>query len=190
MDCAVTTFAYKPTITGTTVILRPFTAADADHMWTDLQDAEARRFTGTHAIFERDQITEHCANRNDQDNRLDLVVEDARTGGWLGEVAINDWDPGNRSCGFRIALSAGARDRGFGTEATKLLVDYVFDEIDEPDPINRLVLEVFDFNARAIAVYENVGFVREGVQREALFWDGVFHDAITMSIVRRDRAAT
>jgi RimJ/RimL family protein N-acetyltransferase len=70
-----------------------------------------------------------------------------------------------------------------------LIVDYVFDEIDEPAPINRIFLEVFDFNERAAAVYEKVGFVREGVQREALLWAGEFHDAITMSILRRDRVS-
>jgi len=102
---------------------------------------------------------------------------------------INEWDFDNHSCSFRIALSAGARNRGLGTEATRLIVGYVFDEIDDPAQVNRLSLEVFDFNERAAAVYEKVGFVREGVQREALFWDGMFHDAITMSILRRDRAS-
>jgi RimJ/RimL family protein N-acetyltransferase len=108
----VTTFADKPTIAGTNVMLRPVAATDAENIWTDLHDADAIRFTGTHATLVRDQIAAHCANRGDQVDRLDLVAEDARTGDWLGEVVINEWDPDNRSCGFRIALSAGARDRG------------------------------------------------------------------------------
>ena len=114
---------------------------------------------------------------------------EAQTGNWLGEVVINEWDSDNRTCSFRIALSAGARDRGFGTEATTLIVNYVFEEIDTPVPVNRMSLEVFDFNQRAAAVYEKVGFVREGLQRDALFWDGVFHDTITMAILRRDRSS-
>jgi len=102
---------------------------------------------------------------------------------------INEWDPDTRSCSYRIAVSAHARDRGIGTAATRLLIDYVFDEIDEPAPVNRIGLEVFAFNPRAIHVYERLGFVREGVLRDALYWDGAFHDAIVMSVLRRDRAA-
>ena len=79
-------------------------------------------------------------------------------------------------------------NRGIGTEATRLVVDHVFGAIDDP-PVNRLELEVYAFNPRAITVYERIGFVREGVRRAALRWDGEFVDAITMSILRSEWAA-
>ena len=41
-------------------------------------------------------------------------------------------------------------------------------------------------NPRAQAVYERVGFQREGVLRDSLWWDGSFHDTIVMSILRTD----
>lgn len=176
------TFADKPTLTGDRIILRPMVAADADDMWRDIQDEEGMRLTGTHGHFEREQVDAWCASRGEQTDRLDLAVVDKETGRWAGEVVINNWDPDNLSCAFRIALAAHARDKGLGTEATRLIVDYVFDQL----PINRLELEVYAFNPRAIAVYERIGFVREGVAREALLWDGDFVDAIKMSIIRSD----
>jgi RimJ/RimL family protein N-acetyltransferase len=178
----VTTFADKPTIDGERVTLRPLVAADADDLWRDFHDAEANRLTGTHASFTRDQIDRWCASRADQDDRLDLAVIDRSTGDWAGEVVINEWDPDNRSCSFRIALGPNARNRGLGTEATRLIAEYVFDEL----PVNRLELEVHVFNHRALAVYERAGFVREGVKREALRWDGEYVDTVVMSILRRD----
>lgn len=181
------TFADKPTIVGERVVLRPIVAGDAEHMWADLHDEEAMRLTGTHDRFTREQIERWCATRADQEDRLDLAVELGETGEWCGEVVINEWDPDNRSCSFRIALSAHARNRGIGTEATRLICDHVFDEITDP-PVNRLSLAVFDVNPRAIAVYERVGFRREGVEREALRWDGEYHDSILMAMLRRDRA--
>lgn len=155
---------------------------DADAMWADMHDADGNRFTGTHDTFTFDQIRAWTASRAEQDDRLDLAVVDPETDEWLGEVVILDWDEPNRSCGFRIALSPSARDRGIGTEATRLIVDYVFEHL----PINRISLEVYDFNARGIAVYEKVGFMPEGRLREALLWDGEFHDAIGMSMLRSD----
>ena len=183
----VTSFADKPTIRGERVVLRPMSAADADDMWRDTHDDAANRLTGTHDHFTFEQIERWVSSRGDTDDRIDLAVTDATTGEWLGEVVVNEWDPDNRSCSFRIALGEHARDRGAGSEATRLIVDHVFEAIDDP-PVNRLELEVYAFNPRAIAVYEKLGFRREGVRREALRWDGEFVDAIVMSIVRSDLA--
>ena len=180
------TFADKPTIRGDRIVLRPLAASDATSMWADVHDEEITHFTGTRAEFTRRQIEAWCATRHDQADRIDLAVADADTGSWLGEVVVNDWDPDNRSCNFRIALSGNGRDRGIGTEATRLVVEHVFDTIDDP-PVHRLSLEVFDFNPRGLAVYEKCGFVREGVLRDAILWRGEFHDAIVMSILRTDR---
>lgn len=180
----MTSFAEKPTIHGDKVVLRPMVASDADHMWRDVHDEEANRLTGTHGAISRDKIDAWCASRSDQDDRLDLAVADAATGEWLGEVVINEWDADNKSCNFRIALSESARGRGVGTEATTLIVDYVFDVLG----VNRVELEVYAFNPRAMRVYERVGFQPEGRRRQALQWDGEFVDAIIMSIVRSDRS--
>jgi RimJ/RimL family protein N-acetyltransferase len=53
----------------------------------------------------------------------------------------------------------------------------------------RVELDVHADNARAIALYEKVGFVREGVARDAVFADGEYRDAINMAIVDRANAA-
>ncbi len=173
------TFAVKPTIMGERVVLRPMTVDDAEPFLASMDD-EGTRLAGTHRTFTLDDVRAWAGSRAYQDDRLDLTIVDRATGDWAGELAVNDWDAPNQTCGFRIALAPGFRDRGFGSEATRLIVDYVFESL----PIHRLSLEVFSFNPRAIRVYERVGFEREGVQRDALFWDGEFHDAITMSGLR------
>ena len=178
-------FRHKPTIVGEHVVLRPMVGDDAAAMFADFDDEEAMRLTGTHTVLTLEQIERWCATRAETDDRLDLAVTARMTGEWLGEAVINDWDADNRSCGFRIALSASARNRGIGTEATRLVVDYVFDQISSP-PVNRIELEVFAFNPRAIAAYERAGFQRDGVRRDALRWDEEYIDALVMSIIRSD----
>ena len=174
------TFADKPTITGDRVILRPVTADDAEAFFNSLDDEETIRFTGTHASFTFEKIEAWTASRMDAPDRLDLSIIDRASDEWVGELAIQAWDPHNHSCGFRIAIGPAGRNRGLGSEATRLIVDYVFENL----PINRIALEVFAFNPRAIHVYERAGFTREGVARSALHWDGEYHDAILMSILR------
>ncbi|MEZ4520686.1 MAG: GNAT family protein [Thermomicrobiales bacterium] len=156
------------------------TVKDAEPFFASLGDEESTRLTGTHQTFTFEQIKNWTASRNDADDRLDLSIIDRKTGDWVGELAITDWDEDNHSCGFRIAIGPNGRNRGLGSEATRMIVDYVFKHL----PINRIGLEAYAFNPRAIHVYERCGFTREGVARSALYWDGDYHDAILMSILR------
>ncbi|HRE47045.1 MAG TPA: GNAT family protein [Aggregatilineales bacterium] len=74
------------------------------------------------------------------------------------------------------------RGRGYGTEATDLVLGYGFREMN----LHRIGLVVFAFNAPAIRSYEKLGFVREGAQREAVYRDGAYHDLIQMAILRSE----
>jgi RimJ/RimL family protein N-acetyltransferase len=74
------------------------------------------------------------------------------------------------------------RGRGYGTDAIHLLLGYAFRELD----LHRVSLNVFSNNTRAIHVYEKLGFVHEGAQREALYRDDARHDMVYMGILRRD----
>jgi RimJ/RimL family protein N-acetyltransferase len=51
--------------------------------------------------------------------------------------------------------------------------------------LTRIKLGVFSDNARAIALYEKTGFVREGVLRDHVLIDGRYQDLIMMAMIRR-----
>ncbi len=170
----------KPTLSGTRITLRPITVADATPMFTSLSDKESMRLTGTQASFTFEQVEKYCQRIVTADNRIDLVITLKDDPAYLGEVVLNDIDWQNRSASFRIALAHEKLfGQGYGTEATRLIIDYGFKVLN----LHRIELEVYDFNPRAQHVYEKVGFVKEGVRRDVLLWDGVYQSAITMSIL-------
>ena len=70
-------------------------------------------------------------------------------------------------------------DRGYGTEALMLLMDYGFKAIN----LHSIFLRVYSFNKRAIKAYEKIGFKRIGVQREAIYRNMKRHDLIYMDIL-------
>jgi len=49
--------------------------------------------------------------------------------------------------------------------------------------IERVELEVFASNERAIALYRTLGFVTEGIKRRARKLDGVYDDNVFMALV-------
>jgi RimJ/RimL family protein N-acetyltransferase len=61
-----------------------------------------------------------------------------------------------------------------------LVIHYAFDELN----LHRLQLSVIAYNARAIAMYEKLGFVREGNYREFVERDGARHDLLLYGLLR------
>ncbi len=182
-------FAAKPTLVGTSVTLRPFTETDLPGIAVMLADPEALRLTGSEHGDEPldggrssvlDQRTrDWYGSRNAQTDRLDLAVVDRSTDRFVGEVVLNEWDEGNRSCGFRVIIGPAGRDRGLGTDAVRLIVGYGFEQLG----LHRISLEVFATNPRARRVYEKVGFVAEGVLRESLRYGDEWIDTTVMAIL-------
>ena len=182
-------FAIKPTLIGDKVILRPFSEDDLPAMSEALLDPEARILTGSvhdeaqarepRSPEEDKLLLDWYGTRNDQPDRLDLAVVDANAAACVGEAVLNQWDPGNESCNFRIFIGPMGRDRGLGTEATRLIVGYGFEHLG----LHRISLEVYAFNPRARRAYEKAGFRAEGVLRESLRYNGEWIDATVMSIL-------
>ena len=98
----------------------------------------------------------------------------------VGEAVLNDWDPANKCCNFRILIGPAGQGRGLGTEATRLIVGY---GIAGQIGLHRISLGVYAFNPRAQRAYEKAGFKVEGLLREALLWEGEWIDEIVMSIL-------
>jgi RimJ/RimL family protein N-acetyltransferase len=179
-------FTRKATIAGDLVTLRPAVRSDAAVLAGLLSDREVLRLTGTsHSSSERtapawtvQQLEEIYDRWSTADDRIVWVIIDNSTGSIVGESVLNDLNPGNLCCSFRIWIS-GARDRGLGTEAARLTVRHAF----EDHELNRVELQVYDFNPRARHVYQKIGFVLEGTRRQALLFDGTWVDAHDMAIL-------
>jgi RimJ/RimL family protein N-acetyltransferase len=182
-------FTRKATLTGNLVTLRPARRSDAAVLHGYLDDLEVARLTGTsHARDEHgppawtvEQLEEIYDRWSTADDRIVWVIIDNSTGNVVGESVLNDLDAHSRWCNFRIWIS-GARSRGLGTEATRLTLTHAFEE----QALNRVELQVYDFNPRARHVYEKVGFVLEGTKRQALLLDGAWADAHDMAILAEE----
>ena len=180
---------HTPTLTGDLVELRPVTAEDVVRLHALMRDPEVGRLTGSvHDDTEAEvdpwtvaQLQEVYARWADDTDRLVWAVVDRGTGQVVGEAVLLDHDPGNASIGFRVWLS-GARDRGLGTEVTRLAVGHAFEGLG----LHRVELEVYAFNPRARRVYEKVGFVLEGTKREALRYADAWVDCHVMGMLAQE----
>jgi RimJ/RimL family protein N-acetyltransferase len=175
----VTDFAFKPTLTGELVELRPVTEDDYPALQVAMDDPEVTRFTASRGEIGEEAARKWYRTRGEQTDRLDLAIVDRASGEVVGEAVLNDWSPEDESCNFRILIGPAGQGRGLGTEATRLIVGYGIEELG----LHRIDLGVYAFNPRAQRAYEKAGFVTEGVKRDALRWDGEWIDEIMMSVL-------
>ncbi|MFX1572267.1 MAG: GNAT family N-acetyltransferase [Promethearchaeota archaeon] len=100
----------------------------------------------------------------------------------LGNCSIGvDWKNRVGTCGIVIGEKI-YQGKGYGTEAMELLVNYGFITLN----LNRIQLETFSFNKRALKSYQKVGFKEEGIRQQAIYVNGKYHDAIMMGILKNE----
>jgi RimJ/RimL family protein N-acetyltransferase len=116
------------------------------------------------------------------DRFLQLVIE--TDGTLIGAMVLrNQENLPSRSATFGILIGDPAYlDRGYGTEASTLLLDYAFAVLG----YHKINLDVFEYNARAQAMYEKLGFVLEGRRRENHWSRGRFWDEILMGVTAEE----
>ncbi|WP_416064068.1 N-acetyltransferase family protein [Rhizobium sp. ZK1] len=89
--------------------------------------------------------------------------------------------PSHAHCGsLGMGLLPNYRGRGLG----RRLIETAIEAAREGGMI-RIEFGVHADNARAIRLYERVGFVREGVSRDAFCVDGEYTDVINMALIFR-----
>jgi len=175
----------RPMIRGERVWLRPIEPADIVADSAMAGDSEVGHFMGAKTPMSRAAAERFSTEILSQIGEtgypyaICLLGEEQS----IGTVFLRDVDKVNGSGVVGIFL--GDRrylGQGYGTDALNALVDFGFGEL----RLERIELEVFDFNARAIRSYVKAGFQTDAVLRHSRFHRGSYHDVHIMSILRDD----
>ncbi|BDH56724.1 spermidine N1-acetyltransferase [Tsukamurella sp. PLM1] len=129
------------------------------------------------ALAELEDIYER--HIHDERERRFIIENDGIPVGLVELVEINFI---HRNCEFQIIVAPAAQGRGYAGTATRKALDYAFRILN----LHKVYLFVDVANEKAAHVYEKLGFVREGVQREQYFSNGAYRDAHAMGLLQRD----
>jgi RimJ/RimL family protein N-acetyltransferase len=154
----------------------------AFHRWyADPEIARLARYQ--EAPMRADEIERFFAARVVGTGALAMAIHEAATDRLIGTCAFSQLDADNGSALYHITIGEqDAWGRGFGTEATQLMLDHAFGTLG----LHRIALYVFEFNERAIRAYRRCGFVIEGRSRESIWRDGRWWDELAMSVLEAD----
>ena len=169
---------------GRRLCLRPLARAEAAVFVPWVNDPEVTRTLaiGVRAMDVRaEEVFIEKTNASAHDVLFGIVVQE--TDQLIGSTGLHQIDFRNQRAGFGIMIGEkNAWGKGYGTEATALVVHYAFRKLH----LNRVQLQVYEHNLRGMRVYEKVGFRREGVLRQEHVYDGRFWDTVVMALLREE----
>ncbi|MBN1776800.1 MAG: GNAT family N-acetyltransferase [Clostridiales bacterium] len=175
-----------PHMIGKHVMLREYRQEDFEHIRKWVNDRKTTEYLS--AIFwfpQTEADTTDFLNRamRAAPNASYFVIADVKDQSYIGQMDIFEinWKIRKGIVGTVIG-SDGARGKGYGTEALKLLEDYAFGVLG----LERLELDVYASNARAIRCYEKAGFRHEGTRRHAAMVNGKYTDVRMMAVIKED----
>ncbi len=118
--------------------------------------------------------------RHAQNNGFQCCIRyDGKIAGVIGFHRI-DW--ANRSTEIGYWLGQQYQGRGIMTNCCRVLIDYAFTEFE----INRVEIRVAVGNAKSKAIPQRLGFVQEGILRDAEWLYNHFVDSAVYSVLQRE----
>jgi RimJ/RimL family protein N-acetyltransferase len=166
---------------GSLVVLRHHRMDDLPHVRRWYRDLDLARLTRySLQPMTDEEVDRFFHGRLMSPESVAYAIEIRETGRLIGLTTFSNLDPDNGSVLFHISLGEpDARGQGYGTEATRLMLQLAFERIG----LYRVSLSVFGFNERAIRSYQKAGFRLEGRAREAIVRDGERFDELSMGIL-------
>jgi len=161
--------------------IRPATDADAPAM-NALVTAVCREraYLGSPDGFTLEQTQDYLAHLRQSNGLALVVIVDERLVGWI-DITRGPFE-GLRHYGrLGMGLAPESRGRGLGRRLLERALDDGF-----AMGLERIELEVFASNLRAVALYRRTGFVEEGCRRCARKLDGVCDDILMFAILRHE----
>jgi RimJ/RimL family protein N-acetyltransferase len=173
------------TLVGDLVALGPVHKGILPLLWKWENDLELSVLTGdpvspmspegVDRLYER-----HCKS---DPGHASFVIYERATMRPIGTVGLPGINYAHRTA--ELGIGIGEHDcwgKGYGTEATRLILDYAFNVLG----LHNVMLRVFGYNERAIRSYQKVGFKEMGRRRQAQRIGGQAYDVVYMDCLASD----
>ena len=170
------------------IAIRPVAASDAGGLFelVDANRAYLARWLpwvdSIRTLEDERRWVERMADPDEHDREQPYAI--VYKGAVVGGIGITV-EPMNRSGEIGYWLAEDMQGQGIVTRACRALVDHAF----QSRELHRLVIRTDPENGRSRAIPERLGFVAEGTQRESLYTNGEYRDAVVYSMLASEWTA-
>ena len=98
------------------------------------------------------------------------------------DMGFHNLESNNKSAHIGYWLAREAEGKGLMTRCCRVLIDYLFDELN----LNRIQINCNVENTKSRAIPERLGFKLEGIHRQVEFFDNRFGDWAIYAMLKED----
>ena len=177
-------------LTGTLIKLRIHRASDADSIYKNIRDKEIRKYTlnipfpytKAHAV---DFIKQATTNRKLK-SAYEFAITSTNDNEVIGGISLMNLDWKNKNAELGYWLGKKYRNKGYISEAIKLILGFAFNEL----KLNRISARLWEKNLASIKVLKKNKFKKEGLLREMVFKAGKWQNDLVYAVIRKDWVAS
>jgi diamine N-acetyltransferase len=146
-----------------------------------INDLVAARGLGVFLPITVEKESEWFESQAKSESDITFTIYELSTLRPVGTASLMNVDHRNRRAEFGIVIGEPEyRNRGYGTETARLVLDYAFTVVG----LHNVMLRAFEFNRGAVRAYEKAGFKEIGRRRQSYFaggrvWDEIWMDCLS-----------
>jgi ribosomal-protein-alanine N-acetyltransferase len=169
---------------GVSIVLRILTETDVQGNYSKwLNDPEITEFN-SHGRFPMtiDKLKQYVRNSNESGTALVLAVVNKNTHEHIGNISLQaiNWIDKNAEISFLLGEKK-YWGKGIMYEAGSMLIKHGFDILN----LHRIYCGTSFDNKGMQKLAEKLGFIKEGVRKEAMFKKGKYLDVVDFGLVRK-----
>ena len=166
------------TLKGEHIYLRALEPSDLDFLYKLENDETTWEVSNTFAPYSKYVLKQYLDNAHldiFEVKQLRLVVCVAETDSAVGFVDLFEFDPKHRRVGVGIIIFARKdRQKGYASEALKLLLSYVFANLG----VHQVFANITRDNEASIRLFEKLGFQLSGEKKDWIYVAGNYKDEL------------
>ncbi len=173
---------YFKKLLGDRIYLSPRNSEDVELFTEWLNDFETTDYIGRSGLLTTIASEKKYLEENFSPEATFVIVT-IKDNKMIGTISLENIDNINRTATLGIFIGdKNYRNKGYGTEAIKLLLEYGFRYMN----LYNIKLDLMEFNIRALKCYEKCGFREYGRRRKCKFINGKYYDSISMDILSEE----
>lgn len=167
---------------GDKVTLRALEPEDIDFLARIENDMSLWEVSHTQAPFSKFVLKEYLKNSHldlYEAKQLRLMIQENKHQNPVGMIDLFDFNPQHKRAGIGIVLDENETQKGYASEALKLLIDYAFKTLN----LHQLYASMTFDNTKSIALFKKLNFQKVGVKKDWIATHNGFKDIFFYQLI-------
>lgn len=147
-----------------------------------LNDEEVCKYNSHHRFpYSEEQLLEYIESAHRDKSKLVLAIIDKKNDNHVGNISLQSIDYINRTAEIAFVIGEKAYwGKGFAYEAGVLIMNHGFKQLN----LNRIYCGTFSNNIGMQKLAAKLGFMQEGIRKQAVYKDGAYLDVYEYGILK------